>query len=84
MSRKTGHNKATEPIRYVAEEPILQNAILATIGPNALARAPSDLNIPIKDPFWCSNPYCDAIVIIQGTTIAVAKSFNVLLTSFSL
>lgn len=46
----------------------------ATTGPNARANAPNDLKIPITVPLWAAVPNSDAIVIIHGTTIAVAKN----------
>lgn len=48
--------------------------MLATIGPRARARAPKDRKIPITVPFCCSVPCRDARVVIEGTTIAVAKT----------
>jgi len=44
----------------------------AKIGPAALAKAPRDLKIPMTLPFWWSPPNFDTIVIMHGTTIAVA------------
>lgn len=74
---KTGHKRNTDPVKYVILDPTLQNAILATMGPTALARAPKDRKIPITVPFCCSVPCCDASVVIEGTTIAVAEIFNI-------
>lgn len=45
---------------------MLQNAMLAKIGPKALARAPNERNIPITVPFSFSDPFMDAIVIKHG------------------
>ena len=45
----------------------------ANTGPRALARAPSDLNIPIIVPFWSFPPYSEIIVVKHGTTVAEAK-----------
>lgn len=43
------------------------------MGPAARANAPSDLKMPITVPFWWSAPSLDTRVVIQGTTMAVAK-----------
>jgi len=48
--------------------------ILATMGPTARAKAPSDLKIPITVPFWSCDPSFETRVIIHGTTIAVAAA----------
>lgn len=69
----TGHSKSTAPKRYVIVDPKLQKAMLAKIGPRALANAPKERKMPITIPFCCSVPYCETKVIMQGTTIAVAK-----------
>lgn len=74
LSAKTGHSRAQAPIRYVVVDPMLQNAMLATTGPTALASAPSERNMPKTVPFCCGYPYIDAIVIMQDTTIAVARN----------
>lgn len=52
---------------------MLQKAMLAMTGPTALARAPSDRNMPKTVPFCCAYPYIDAIVVMHDTTIAVAR-----------
>lgn len=69
---RAGHSRNTEPVKYVAVEPTLQNAILAKTGPNALANAPKDRKIPMTVPFSWSLPYSEARVIIHETTMAVA------------
>lgn len=48
----------------------------ANTGPKALARAPSDLNIPIIVPFWSSPPYMEITVVRHGTTVADAGSLQ--------
>ena len=45
----------------------------ATMGPRALARAPSDLNTPITVPFCSTPPYLETSVVRHGTTIDVAR-----------
>lgn len=38
-----------------------------TTGPNALARAPSDRQIPSSVPLWEAAPWIDAIAVRHGT-----------------
>lgn len=40
------------PMRYVVVAPIDQKAVDDTIGPKALASAPSERKIPSTVPFW--------------------------------
>lgn len=46
------------------------------MGPAARAKAPSDLKIPMTIPFWWSAPNLDTRVVMQGTTIDVAKKIK--------
>lgn len=46
--------------------------IEATIGPQALAKAPKERNIPVITPFWFSGPIFVTRVIMHVTTMAVA------------
>lgn len=43
------------------------------IGPMDLAKAPRERKIPRTVPFWSSGPNLEASVVMQETTIAVAR-----------
>lgn len=49
-----------------------QKAVDETIGPRALARAPSDLKMPSTVPFWSKFPYLAVRVVMHVTQKAVA------------
>lgn len=48
----------------------------ASTGPVARASAPSDRKMPITVPFWASEPNREARVVMQGTTMAVAETYQ--------